>query len=230
MWLEIKETWTYKCSCWRRHIMPRCKDRRIYRILDLCYHAIMLRLQLSTILRLYRLKRHRNVLHMHYALRVILILCVAAMRHDSEKGMKSSQRPYKENHDRKIWNMPLSLTTGQYVYLDRLVNEYIRSAWRLSVTASWRHYDRKGWDNRSITKDTYDRWGRNLKYCLDRQSYIGATSETGRTANRMRVRRTSGEWRRQYQWGWSTIYSRSIHWQAQQARNQSRSAPCKPRR
>lgn len=40
------------------------------------------------------------------------------MSQDADKGMKSLQQRYKDDHYKEICNAPLSFTVWQYIYLD----------------------------------------------------------------------------------------------------------------
>lgn len=53
-----------------------------------------------------------------HAFQPLLLHRVAKMRQYAEKRIRSWQRLYKYCHDLKVFNVPLLVTVGQYIYLD----------------------------------------------------------------------------------------------------------------
>lgn len=54
-----------------------------------------------------------------HALKVILSHYVGTTLQDADEQMKSSQWQYKDEHDRKFPNSPLSFTAWQYIFVDQ---------------------------------------------------------------------------------------------------------------
>lgn len=119
------------------------------------------------------------------ALIAIFLHHVAIGRQNADKGVKSSLRPWKDNHDRNGLNESLLFTATQYVYFDLPSKKYFRHGvpGDLVVQQLYVGKCRTIWDNQNISDDYYKWWRQDLKYLVNEPSYIGAIGESRKKQN-----------------------------------------------